>query len=128
MFGPAVEEGVAGPFLTVGSPGHNATSDETWERFFNATRTNYPGAWNKQLSVKDSAHGLLIDFGLVADVADLRGDDKQIVGALVGTITGTRTMEILRAYFSDFFKFALEGKGQGLLAGPSKKYPEVLFL
>jgi hypothetical protein len=128
MFGPAVEEGVAGPFLTVGSPGHNATSDETWERFFNATRTNYPGAWNKELSVKDSAHGLLIDFGLVADVADLRGDDKQIVGTLVGTITGVRTMEILRAYFSDFFKFALEGKGQGLLAGPSKKYPEVLFL
>lgn len=128
MFGPAVEEGVAGPFLTFGSPGHNGTSDETWEKFFNATRTNYPGAWNKELSVKDSAHGLLIDFGLVADVADLRGDDKQIVGTLIGTITGARTMEILRAYFSDFFEFALKGKGEGLLVGPSKKYSEVLFL
>ncbi|EAQ86150.1 hypothetical protein CHGG_07403 [Chaetomium globosum CBS 148.51] len=128
MFGPAVEEGVQGPFLTFGSPGHNSSSDETWERFFNATRTKYPRTWLKELSVEDSAHGLLIDFGLVADVADLRGDDKQVVGNLVGVMTGARTIEILRAYLSDFFEFTLGGKGQGLLAGPSKKYSEVLFL
>ncbi|KAH6850451.1 hypothetical protein B0I37DRAFT_371672 [Chaetomium sp. MPI-CAGE-AT-0009] len=128
MFGPAVDEGVPGPFLTFGSPGHNSTSDESWERFFNATGTNYPEAWIKELSLEGSVHGLLIDFALVGDVADLRGDDKQVVGNLIGTITGARTMEILRAYLSDFFKFALEGKGKGLLVGPSKKYPEVLFL
>ncbi|KAK3297152.1 uncharacterized protein B0H64DRAFT_423433 [Chaetomium fimeti] len=128
MFGPAVDEGVEGPFLMFGSPGHNSSSDETWERFFNATGENYPRSWMKELSLEGAIHGLLIDFALVADVAGLRGDDKQVVGNLIGTITGARTMEILRAYLSDFFEFTLDGKGKGLLAGPSKKYPEVLFL
>jgi hypothetical protein len=128
MFGPAVEVGVPRPFLTFGTPGHNSTSDATWGRFFNATRTHHPRTWIKELSVADSVHGLLIDFALVGDVAELRGDDRQLVGNMFGKITGVRTMEILRAYLSDFFDFALEGRGQGLLAGPSRKYPEVSFV
>jgi hypothetical protein len=47
---------------------------------------------------------------------------------MFGAITGMRTMEILREYLSDFFEFALQGKGQGLLAGPSKRFPEVSFV
>ncbi|KAL2135713.1 hypothetical protein VTI74DRAFT_7230 [Chaetomium olivicolor] len=127
MFGPAVDEGVARPFLVFASPGHNSSSLESWGRFRNATREKHPGTWFKEVNLADSVHGILIDFGLIGDVAGLRDNDK-LVGNLFGKITGARTMKILREYFSDFFGFALEGKDQGLLAGPSKKYPEVSFV
>jgi pimeloyl-ACP methyl ester carboxylesterase len=127
MFGPAVEVGVDGPFLTLGSPGHNSSSDATWARFREAMRVKHPRIWEKELSLAGSVHGLLSDFGLVGDVAGLRGTG-QLVGNVFGEITGARTMEILREYLSDFSEFALEGKGQGLLAGPSWKYPEVIFV
>lgn len=125
MFGPAVELGVPGPFLTFGTPEHNSTSEPTWAPFFNATAAQ--GSWTKELSVADSVHGLLIDFGLMGDVAGLRGEDSKLVGLVFGKITGQRTLEILSAYLSDFFDFALEGKGEGLLGGPSKEYPEISF-
>ncbi|KAK4149200.1 hypothetical protein C8A00DRAFT_38198 [Chaetomidium leptoderma] len=127
MFGPAVDVGVAKPFLTFATPGNNSTSVESWGRFRNATEAHHPRPWFKKLNLADSVHGLLIDFALVGDVAELRGTG-QLVGNLFGKITGTRTMEILGEYLSDFFGFALEGSGQGLLAGPSRRYPEVTFV
>jgi hypothetical protein len=127
MFGPAERLGVSGPFLMFGTPGSNSTSNESWGNFRNATEANYPGTWYQELNLADSLHGLLIDFALVGDVAGLRGTGK-LVGNMFGEITGMRTMEILREYLSDFFEFALQGKGQGLLAGPSKRFPEVSFV
>jgi hypothetical protein len=126
MFGPAVDVGVDGPFLTLGSPGHNSSSEPTWAKFREAMRVNHPQTWEKELSLAGSVHGYLCDFGVIGDVADLRSTG--LLGNLFGEITGARTMEIIREYLSDFFDFALEGKGQGLLAGPSPKYPEVIFL
>ncbi|KAK4120288.1 hypothetical protein N657DRAFT_649356 [Parathielavia appendiculata] len=127
MFGPAVNVGVARPFLSLGSPGHNSTSDETWARFRDATTANNSRVWHKELSLAGSVHGILSDFGLIGDVAGLR-DSGELVGSLFGKITGARTIEILKEYLSDFFEFALKGKGQGLLAGPSQKYPELIFV
>ncbi|KAJ4294905.1 hypothetical protein N0V88_005144 [Collariella sp. IMI 366227] len=113
MFGSAVKEGVNGPFLILGSPGDNSTSIPEWGVFRNAMKAK--GEWFKELNLADSVHGILIDFGLIGDVAGLRGNEI-LVDYMFGKITGARTMEILRAYFSDFFDFALNGKGQGLLA------------
>lgn len=127
MFGPALEEGVDRPFLIFGTPGRNSTSVEDWKRFREATETNHPGTWFEEINLAGSVHGILIDFGLVVDVAGLRDNDK-LVGNLVGKITGVRTMEILREYLSNFVDFALREKGEGLLAGPSEKYPEILFV
>ncbi|KAK4148315.1 uncharacterized protein C8A04DRAFT_24124 [Dichotomopilus funicola] len=126
MFGPAVDVGVAGPFLTFGTPEHNSTTEPTWTPFFNASVAQ--DAWIKELSVADSVHGLLIDFGLMGDVAGLRGEGSKLVGLVFGKITGQRTLEILSAYLSSFFDFALEGKGEGLLGGPSEEYPEISFI
>ncbi|KXX73169.1 Platelet-activating factor acetylhydrolase [Madurella mycetomatis] len=127
MVGRAVDLGVARPFLIFGSTGHNSSSDDTWARFLDAMATQQPGTWIKELSVADSLHGYLTDFPLIGDVAGLR-DNQQIVDMVIGKITGARMMEILTAYLPDFFAMALEGKPEGLLAGPSKLYPEVAFL
>ncbi|GAB1316907.1 1-alkyl-2-acetylglycerophosphocholine esterase [Madurella fahalii] len=127
MFGRALDLGVASPFLIFGSTGHNSSSDESWSRFLNATAAQHPSTWIKELSLANSMHGYLTDFPQIGDVAGLR-DNQQLVDLVLGEITGARTLEILTEYLSDFFSMALDGKPEGLLAGPSKLYPEVAFV
>ncbi|KAK1764917.1 hypothetical protein QBC33DRAFT_593649 [Phialemonium atrogriseum] len=132
MFGPVLNAGLGRPgipqsFLVFGSVGHNSSSDDSWGRFLETMHTWHPEEWVKELSVEGSIHGSYADFGVIADVAGWR-DDEGLVQALIGDITGARTMEILAAYLDDFLQMALRGEDQGLLNGPSSEFPEVQFL
>jgi dienelactone hydrolase len=134
MFGrAALEEGAPGPFLIFGSTGHNSSSDDSWARFWNSTTGNdkrIQGGrkkWMKELSVVGSTHATYTDSSLIGDVSGLR-DNPQLMELVFGGFPGLRAMEIMREYLSDFFRFALQGAGEGLLAGPSSKFPEVQFL
>jgi hypothetical protein len=62
----------------------------------------------------------------VAGVTNELSDDAEM--ALIGKLPGARVMDVLREYLSGFFRFVLEGAGEGLLSGPSLQFPEVLFL
>ncbi|KAK0736702.1 hypothetical protein B0T21DRAFT_183230 [Apiosordaria backusii] len=127
MFGAGVEAGAPGPFLLFGSAGHNTSTEETWGRFWNATAARQPVPWMKELSVVNATHGTYTDFPLVGEITGL-DENKELKELLFGPVSGVWAMEMMREYLSDFFRFALKGGGEGLLAGPSDKYPEVNFL
>lgn len=119
--------GVNRPILLLASKAHTFEIDNTWEHFWNATVTNYPGNWIKYLMVTEAAHSTYSDFTAVGDLTNFREDDF-LRDNVFGNITGTRFLKILREYSSDFFDFSLRRKGEGLLAGPSPEYPEVAFV
>jgi len=124
MFGPVLSEGVDRPFMIWGTIGHNATTLPSWDEFIKSMRSR--GAWVKELGLEDSTHFTMADFSILGDVSGLR-DNERLVELFFGAITGSRAMEILRQYLSDFFEFALGREGEGLLEGPSKQFPEVTF-
>ena len=51
--------------------------------------------------------------------------DPKAVDSVLGTINGTRSINILATYISAFFNMALKGQNEPLLMGPSTAYPEV---
>ncbi|KAK4172865.1 hypothetical protein QBC36DRAFT_68426 [Triangularia setosa] len=127
MFGAGVETGAARPFLLFGAAGHNTSNEETWARFWNATAARQPVPWMKELSVLNASHGTYTDYPLVGEITGL-DESKELRELLFGSVSGVWFMEMMREYLSDFFRFALKGTGEGLLAGPSNRYPEVKFL
>jgi hypothetical protein len=71
----------------------------------------------------------LTDLPLIADVTNIRTTLPPESQAELGFLAGKRVLQILSKYLSDFFAFVFRGKeGEGLLAGPSDSYPEVVFL
>ncbi|KAK4671209.1 hypothetical protein QC764_602340 [Podospora pseudoanserina] len=124
MFGAGVAEGGAvRPFLIFGADGHNTTTDETWGRFWDATAERRPGLWMKELSVVNATHRTFLDFSLVGEVSE----ELRRVG-FGGVVSGVWAMGMMTEYLTDFFRFALMGEGEGLLAGESGRFPEVKFL
>ncbi|KAK0672604.1 hypothetical protein QBC41DRAFT_243381, partial [Cercophora samala] len=124
MFGAGVAEaGAVRPFLIFGADGHNTSSDETWGGFWNATAGRRPVPWMKELSVVNATHRTFMDFSLVGEISEeLRRLE------FGGVVSGIWAMEMMREYLKDFFRFALKGGGEGLLAGPRGRFPEVKFL
>ncbi|KAK4203627.1 hypothetical protein QBC40DRAFT_293744 [Triangularia verruculosa] len=127
MFGAGIEAGAARPFLLFGAAGHNTSSEDTWGRFWNATAARRPVPWMKELSVLNSSHGTYTDYPIIGEITGLN-ESKELSGLGFGPVSGVWVMEMMREYLSDFFRFTLKGAGEGLLAGPSDKYPEVKFL
>jgi pimeloyl-ACP methyl ester carboxylesterase len=124
MFGPVLSEGVTRPFLIWGTVGHNSTTLPSWDEFIKSTRSR--GAWVKQLGLEDSLHFTFVDFSILADVNGLRSNER-LTEIFFAAMTGSRAMEILREYLSDFIEFALGRRGEGVLEGPNKQFPEVTF-
>lgn len=127
MWGDAVAAGVGRPFLIWGSEGHNSSNDQSWGQFLHAMESNHSSVWKRELSLEGSLHGSFLDFSLIGDITGLR-TNPALVEAVFGKITGDRIMQILREYVSDFFEFALGGRDEGLVGGPSEEFPEVEFL
>ena len=131
MFGGVIDTGLGDEeqsFVLWGSDGHNTTSDESWGDFRSVIQEQ--GNWERELSVKGSAHGSFWDLTLSADVAEVRDQlSEEEAAGLIGLLSGDRVMEMMGAYLNDFFRFVLEeDAGEGLLAGPSPEFPEVAFL
>jgi hypothetical protein len=113
-------------FLMVGTSSHNSTtSDETsWGSFKNAQK-----GWVKEIAMQGFEHGTFADLGTVAV---LLGLDKTLppgtLEPVIGTVDVARARLIIGEYVKAFFEFALEGKKEGLLKGPNKKFPEAVFI
>ncbi|KAK3386638.1 Alpha/Beta hydrolase protein [Podospora didyma] len=134
MFGSVLSTGVAPrPFLLLGSEGHNSSTptETSWRQFINSTRRRPHGekAWLKEVNLAGSLHWSLHDFSIFADVTPGLRANEDLVTFFFGRILGSRVMEILREYLSDFVEFALGRSGnEGLLVGPSQRFPEISFL
>lgn len=127
LFGPGVTSGVSRPFLIFGSEGHNSTSDTTFAKFLKSMDEKQPDVWKRELSIQDSSHGSCTDMSLIGDVTGLRSN-PELVENIFGKPSGARIMEILQRYLGTFVEFTLHHGSQGILAKPSKEFPEVKFI
>lgn len=131
FIGPAVQLGVPRAFLALSSQGNSisppGSASAPWSSFFTSMADKHPFVWTKALSMKDTVHSGYTDFSLIGDVTGLR-NDKVLESVVFGKATGKRVMEVFQAYLGDFVQFTLWHGNEGLLAGPSKRFPDVSFL
>ncbi|EGD85101.1 hypothetical protein H112_08827 [Trichophyton rubrum D6] len=134
LWGDAVNTGLGGrkkpqPYLQWGAYTHNRRNDTSWETLWKAMERLHPHAWKKELGIPEGRHNTFSDFPAIIDAGGVRDViDKASIDVLVGDIPAVRSLEFIKAYVHDFFRFSLFGKDEGLLRGPSQKYPEVVFL
>ncbi|KAF3490769.1 PAF acetylhydrolase family protein [Arthroderma uncinatum] len=134
LWGPAVEIGLGGrkepqPYLQWGAFYHNRHNDTSWNTLWKAMDRLHPDSWKKELAIPEGRHNTFTDFPIIIDAAKVRDViDKSAIEELIGDIPGVRGMEFIKAYVNDFFQFSLFGKDEGLIKGPSPKYPEITFL
>ena len=133
MYGDVLKAGLGRPglpqaFLLFGSTDHNSSSDSSWTQMRESLNRSKDVDWVRELNVLKSGHWSYADIPMVVDLAGLRnGFPKDFLGYL-GDVTGKRMFEIVAEYISAFFKLTLEGKKDGVLAGPSASWPEVVYL
>lgn len=118
--GPVVAAGLDRPFLLMGSQGHGEDDDQSWPSLWAHLRG--PRHW---LQLDGSGHMSFTDYQVLLPQAGLPPED--LVPAF-GTIDGERAVAVQRAYIRAFFdRYLCHGSGT-LLAGPSRRYPEMRFL
>ncbi|UNI17603.1 hypothetical protein JDV02_003935 [Purpureocillium takamizusanense] len=125
FWGPVTATGVPRAILVVGAEGHNATMTPGWTGFFKAMDAQHPRVFSKLLNVRDTVHNSFWDMSLVGDIAGLRNNEALL--PFLGKATGARVMEVLKGYLLDFVAFTLLGEDEGLLEGPSPRFPDVTF-
>ena len=114
---PVPDHGLSRPFLFLGkqssyTPGSGGAVT-TWERDWKLLT-----GWKRWLLVAGAVHASFTDLGLLADQA----------GVDVGAgLSGSRSLDITRAYVRAFFDQHLRSEPQALLDQPSPRYPEVTF-
>ncbi|KAI1123412.1 hypothetical protein F5Y10DRAFT_54540 [Nemania abortiva] len=126
LWGPVVTAGVSKPFINF-SGQLNSTSDESWKSFYEAQDEKHPGVWTKELHLNKSSHGSFWDLSIIGDFTGLR-ENEVLVENVLGELSGKRAVQVLRAYADDYIKFTLLGAGEGLLAGESEAFPDVVFV
>jgi pimeloyl-ACP methyl ester carboxylesterase len=132
LFGGVINAGLGRPginqsFILWGAEGHNRSSEPEWGTFYQNLKRE--GMWERELELLNASHSTFSDLPLIVDITGIRTTLPPESQAAVGFLPGKRVLEILGAYLSDFFGFVLRGnEAEGLLSGPSKKYPEVVFL
>jgi hypothetical protein len=77
--------------------------------------------------VANTIHTSFSDYLVLADDLIALGVLPESITEMVGTISGTRLLEIESAYIGSFFEKWLKGGKGSLLNGPSPAYPEVTF-
>jgi hypothetical protein len=111
------DHGLSRPFLFLGkeSPGTpgKKSAVSTWERDWMLLT-----GWKRWLLVAGAIHASFTDLALLAGQ----------IGIQTGAgLSGTRSLDITRAYVRAFFDQHLRGAPQALLDHPSPRYPEVTF-
>ena len=114
---PVPDHGLSRPFLFLGKQSSYTPGSEgavtTWERDWKLLT-----GWKRWLLVAGAVHASFTDLGLLADQAGID------VGA---GLSGSRSLDITRAYVRAFFDQHLRSEPQALLDQPSPRYPEVTF-
>ena len=127
---PIPDRGLSRPFLFLGKQsnytpgsGGGVTTLRDWKLLKGAVTTwerdwKLLTGWKRWLVVAGAVHASFTDLGLLADQAGLD------TGA---GLSGTRSLDITRAYVRAFFDQHLRSRPQALLDQPSPRYPEVTF-
>ncbi len=132
LFGEVINSGLDRPginqsFILFGAEGHNRFTDRSWGALYLNLETE--GVFERELELLNATHNTFTDLHLIADVSGIRTTLPKASQAALGCLPGKRVLQILSSYLRDFFVFVLQGNhGEGLLYGPSKNYPEVVFM
>lgn len=123
MQGQVAAKGLKKPFLLMGVPSHNLTSDPTWTSFWAQLR-----GWRRSLVLANSEHFTYSDLPpVVESLGGANSDLTKVMEPLLGKIGGVRANQLERAYILAFFDFVLKGESDCLFDGSSPLYPEISF-
>jgi pimeloyl-ACP methyl ester carboxylesterase len=123
VYGTAVDIDEPRPFLLFGTGVHNQTNDSTWPTFL-----PHLTGWHRGLIYKNAEHLTYSDGPMLMNMLGLNSSDVPPGTSLqMGDVDGLRNMELLTEYIVTFLDFVLKGKGEGVLHGPNKKYPEIAY-
>ena len=111
------------PFLIFENQNHTRQSDPTWAEFWPRLT-----AWKRELRLAQSQHDTFTDFPLLVRITGLVDSLGPQLGEILGTLDGTRVLEIVETYVAAFVDFVMTGKLPSVLKGPSVLYPEVTFV
>lgn len=121
LIGSIVNTTISKPFMFMASDGHSRATDPTW-----ATMWENLKAFKLEVEITNSQHDAFEDYAYLYDILLPTGEVPN-VGDFYGSVSGARMLTIESAYISAFFGQCFSGEADPLLAGPSKKYPEVTF-
>ncbi|KAF8440695.1 hypothetical protein BGX38DRAFT_1144502 [Terfezia claveryi] len=110
---------VNAPFLILGAPGHSRVEDESWAAVFDHVLKG----WKRELSLEGATHGTYTDFPSIVDLFGVRSFlPKDLVDEVVGTISGVRSLEVIREVIVCLVSFAFRGDNEckKLLDGAGK--------
>ncbi|KAI1333899.1 hypothetical protein F5Y15DRAFT_320891 [Xylariaceae sp. FL0016] len=114
LYGPVVRSGTDKAVCVLGFPEHFATDDPD-------AAPGWPGlkGWKRDFTVTGTVHESFSDYAVFADLLGNQGPD-------VGTVKGTRMVEILRTYVGAFFSKFMLGIDDGeFLNDSSTEFTEV---
>lgn len=119
------EHGLSKPFLLMGSQagGRHAANNRSWAALWNASR-----GWHRDLYLTGSGHGSYTDGeALLPQIA------RQVtlppgVLAGIGSVDPGGAVAANRSYVAAFFDRWLRHRDDGLLNGPSARFPQMTFV
>ncbi|KAF1932133.1 uncharacterized protein M421DRAFT_416860 [Didymella exigua CBS 183.55] len=120
MFGTVLSTGLNRPFLLMGHENKTQETDPSW----NSIWPNLTG-WKKEFEVKQTAHYSFSDLPLVVETLGLQGQLPEEAGQLLGTIEGSRMMNLTVSYVTHFLDFVLKNKSDSVFRG--NNFPEVVL-
>ena len=90
---------------------------------------HYLTGWKLNVQARGAVHASYGDAQvLFPQLAKITGMSDEDLAGWIGTLDPARAIRIQQAYPLAFFDQHLRGRRQRLLEGPSRAFPEVLFL
>ncbi|MFJ2767715.1 alpha/beta hydrolase family protein [Streptomyces sp. NPDC087300] len=113
---PVAEHGLDRPFLLMGS---DRPTEPSWRAFL-----SHSTGPHRELTLRGSLHQAYTDLSALLPQT---GADRATLEKNIGTVDPGRAVTAQRAYVASFFDRWLKNEDDGLLDGPSARYPEIEF-
>lgn len=115
------------PAVIVGATGvtpypHNSSNVPSW-----AETLQHLKGWKAEIGLKNITHFGFTDVSFLCKTGALTLS-QEAADAMIGTLDGGRSFQIISTYVTAFLDFVLKGKNTTLFDGPSKEFPEIVVL
>ena len=124
IIGPVATQGLAKPFLVVGSSYHDPQMDPSWATFLPALT-----GWWRWFQITNAGHYRFIDMGgsvTALGLDAMRDADPVLWAQIFGDLPDAQSQLIMRGLVTAFFDKHLRGKPAPVLDDPTAVYPEVV--
>lgn len=121
VYGPVLSTPEPLPFLTLATPGHNSTQDDTWAAFF--SQLDARGAFWRAITVNGTVHQSFLDIPLLRDLLPPVGE--AVPAGAWGTIGGERLLALENELLDAIYGYCVKGKSSAALDTLVKQNPEL---